>query len=100
MLGNECVQNSFENKLYECFRLSFSNHRVCCNPLTFHWFHSGLAWNQTRHRHLLVDDDELNTKLSFELGDIRQRINSTFVIVRAQISRMETKCFTTPSPQT
>ena len=92
MLGNEYVQNSFEKKIYECFRL-------CCN-LTFCWFHSGLAWNQTRHRHLLVDDDDRSTKLSFELGEIRQRINSNFAIVRAHISRVETKCFTTPSPQT
>ena len=78
----------------------FSNHSVCCNPLTFRWFYKGLAWNQTRHGHLLADDDEPNTKLSIELGEIRQRINSTFVIVRAQISRMETECFTTPSQQT
>ena len=43
MLGNECVQNSLKNKLYECFRLSFSDHRVFCNPLTFRWFHIDLA---------------------------------------------------------
>ena len=42
-----------------------SNHRVCYNPLTFRWFHKGLAWNQTRHGHLLVDDDEPNTKLNW-----------------------------------
>ena len=35
----------------------------------------GLAWKQTKHEDLLVDDGEMNTKLSFELGELRQRIN-------------------------
>ena len=95
-----CAQNSFKNKLYEWFRLSFFDHRVCCNPLTFRWFHKGLAWKQTKHGNVLVDDGEMNNKLSFELGELMQRINSKFVIVRAQISRVETKRSTTPSPQT
>ena len=42
----------------------------------------------------------MNTKLSFELEELRQRIDSNFVIVRAQIRRVETKRSTTPSPQT
>ena len=41
------VTNLFKNKLYECFHSSFFNHRVCCDPLTFRWFHKGLARNQT-----------------------------------------------------
>ena len=66
-----CVQKSFKIKLYKCFRLSFSNYMVCCNPLTFRWFNKGLAWKQTKHGDLLVDDGEMNTKLSFELGELR-----------------------------
>ena len=42
----------------------------------------------------------MNTKLSFELEELRQRISSNLVIVRARISRVETKRSTTPSPQT
>ena len=75
------VHNSFKNKSYECFCLTFSDHKVCCNPLTFRWFHKGLASKQNKHGDLIVDDGEMNTKLSFELGELRQRINSNFVIV-------------------
>ena len=73
-----CAQNSFKNKLYVCFCQSFSDHKVCCNPLTFRWFHKG---KQTKHRDLLVDDGEMNFKLSFKLGELRQRIKSNFVTV-------------------
>ena len=33
-------------------------------------------------------------------GELRQHINSNFAIDQAQISRVETNCFTTPTPLT
>ena len=75
-----CAQNSFKNQLYECFRQSLFDHMVCCNPLTFRLFRYGLAWKQTKHGNVLVDDGEMNTKLSFELGELMQRINVDDVI--------------------
>ena len=83
MLGNEYVQKSFKHWVYKWFHPSFSGHGVCCNPLTFCWCHKVLAWVETKYGYLIVDDCELNTKLSFELGELWQRINSNFAIVWA-----------------
>ena len=62
VLGNECVRKRHLKINYmNVFCLPFSDHKVCCNPLTFRWFHKGLAWKQTKHGDLLVDDGDMNT---------------------------------------
>ena len=62
MLGNDCVRKiHLKIKLHRCFRLSFSDPRVFCNPLPFRFLHKGLARKLTKHRDLLVDDGEMDT---------------------------------------
>ena len=48
----------------KCSCLSFYDHTLYCNHLTFHWYHRGLVCNLTEHRYLLVDDGELNNFLA------------------------------------
>ena len=100
MLGNEGVR-----KIH--LKLNCMNVFVCTFPATgcvvillrLVGFTRVLHESKLSTEIYIVDDDEMN-KLSFERGELRQRINSNFVIVRAQMHGEETKRSTTPSPQT
>ena len=99
MLGNECAR-----KIH--LKINYMNVSACLFPTTwcvvilliFIGFTRVLLESKLSTQK--IDDSEVNTKLSFELGELRQRINSNFVIVRAKISTVKTKRSTTSSPLT
>ena len=83
-----CAQNSFKNKYMNVFVWLSSTTRCVVILLLFVCF-ARVLHKSKLSTELVVDDGEMNTKRSLELGELRQRTNSNFLIVRTQISRVD-----------